>query len=68
MFVKLHEDDIEDIEGEEEEGLPPHDVVINEEENERDERYAVEGAVAEEGPPRQVQHRLAEQGAHPNHK
>ena len=68
MLIKLHEEDIEEVDAEQEEGLPPSDVVVHEEEDECDQRDAVEGAVSEQGPPGEVQHCFAEQGAHPDHE
>ena len=68
MLIILHEEHIEEIHAEEEARLPPPDVVVNKEEDECDEGDAVEGAVAEQRPPGQVQHGLAEQRAHPNHE
>ena len=68
MLIKLHEEDIEEVDTEQEEGLPPSDVVVHEEEDECDQRDAVEGAVSEERPPCEVEHCFAEQRAHPDHE
>ena len=68
MLVKLHEEDIKKVDTEEEEGLPPPDVVVHKEEDEGDQGDAVEGAVPEQRPPREVQHCFAEQGAHSDHE
>ena len=66
--VELHEDHIEDIDEEEQQGLPPHDEVVNEEEDESDEGDTVESTVSEQWPPGEVENCFAEQGAHPNDK
>ena len=66
--IKLHENHISKVGGEQEEGLPPLDLVVKEEEDEREQRYTVEGTVSEERPPGQVEHRLAEQRAHADDK
>ena len=68
LLVILHEDHIEKVEAEHEEGLPPLDVVVHEEEDECDERDAVEGAVPEEWPPGEVEDCFAEESAHANHE
>ena len=39
-------------------------MFVEEEEDEGDQRHRVEGAVAKQRPPRQVQHRLGEKSAH----
>ena len=46
----------------------PLSYLVEEEDDEREERDGVEGAVAEERPPREVQHRLGEERAHPDHE
>ena len=68
LLVILHEDHIEKVEAEHEEGLPPLDVVVHEEEDKCDERDAVEGAVPEQRPPSEVENCFAEQRAHPDHE
>ena len=68
MLIILHEEHVEEIHTEEEARLPPPDVVVNKEEDECDEGDAVEGAVPEQRPPGEVEHRLAEQRAHPDHE
>ena len=66
--VDLHEEDVGDVGEEEDERLPPEDDLVEEEDDEGEEGDGVEGAVAEEGPPREVQDRLGEEGAHADHE
>ena len=66
--VDLHEEDVGDVGEEEDQGLPPEDDLVEEEDDEGEEGDGVEGAVAEERPPGEVQHRLGEQGAHADHE
>ena len=66
--VDLHEEDVGDVGEEEDERLPPQDDLVEEEDDEGEEGDGVEGAVAEEGPPREVEHRLGEERAHPDHE
>ena len=59
-----HESDVSGVETEQEKRLVPADLLVQEKDDQDQEADAVEGAVAEERPPRQRQHRFAEQGAH----
>lgn len=68
LLVPLHERDVEQVDGEQGERLVPVNAVVTEEDDERDQTNGVEGAVAEERPPRQGEHRPAEDGAHADHK
>ena len=64
LGVDLHEADVAGVDAEEQEGLVPLDLLVAEEEDQRDEGDGVEGAVPEEGPPGEVEDRLGEEGAH----
>lgn len=54
-FVELHEGDVGEVPEEEDQGLPPIDHVVQEEDDEDDESNAVECGVPDEGPGRQLQ-------------
>ncbi len=64
LRVDLHEGNVGYVDEEEEGGLEPLDAFIAEEDDERDEGERVEGAVAEQRPPGEVQHSLGEERAH----
>ena len=49
-FVELHEADVDAVPEEEDESLPPLDLVVLEEYDENDERDGVEKDVSDEGP------------------
>lgn len=68
LLVPLHERDVEQVDAEQGERLVPVNAVVTEEDDERDQTNGVEGAVSEERPPRQGEHRPAEDGAHADHK
>ena len=68
LGVPLHEDDVGGVDSELKCGLPHWDLLVEEEEDEGDERERVEGAIAEQRPPGQVQHRLGEESAHSDDK
>ncbi|CAH0392312.1 unnamed protein product [Bemisia tabaci] len=65
-LVPLHKRHITQINTEEDGRLVPVDLVVAEEADEREEAGRVEGAVAEQRPPRQRQDRVREDGAHPD--
>lgn len=66
--IVLHEHDVADVEEEQDQRLPPVDDVIREEDDEQSEGRTVEADVTEERPPGELQHVVAEQGAHADDK
>jgi len=66
--VALHEDHVGGVGREQRHTFPHGDDVIQEEDDEHDQIQDVEGDVAEEWPPCQVEDFLGEDSAHPNHK
>lgn len=68
LDVPLHEGHVADVDGEQDEGLPPEDAVIPEEVDQHQQTDAVERAVAEQRPPGERQDRLGEERAHSDHK
>lgn len=68
LHVPLHEADVGDVDAEQDERLPPEDLVVAEKVDQDQQRDAVEAAVAEQRPPRQREDGLAEQRAHPDHE
>ena len=66
--VELHEDHVGGVAWEQRDTFPHGDDVIQEEDNEQDQIQDVEGDVAEERPPREVEDLLGEDGAHPDHE
>lgn len=63
-LVHAHESHVSGVKAEQEPGLPPDNVIIQEEENESYKANAIERAVAEQRPPREREDRFAEQRAH----
>ncbi|TNN53168.1 hypothetical protein EYF80_036629 [Liparis tanakae] len=59
---------VADVAQQQHQALPPHDGVVQEEDDEHDEVQDVEGHVSEQRPPGQVQHLPGEDGAHADHE
>jgi len=56
LDVPLHEGHVGDVDGEQDEGLPPEDAVVPEEVDQHQQADAVERAVAEQRPPGERQY------------
>ena len=62
-LVELHEDDIGDVAGEQDERLPPLDLAVVEEDDQADQADAIERHVAEQRPPGELEDAATDDGA-----